>query len=228
MVEIVFHGHACFEIKSESGTLITDPFLEGNPLADKDWKDIECDYILVSHGHGDHMGDALKIARATDATIIATYELASYCQAQGANAHAMHIGGGRQFDFVHIKLFPAAHGGMLETEDGVLYTVPCGFIIRLEDRKIYFAGDTGLISEMELLGRFDKIDVAILPIGDNFTMGLDDALIAVKLIQPLTVIPMHYNTFEVIQQNPEEFRDRVESETKSRCVVMNPGDRYAL
>jgi len=226
VVELTYHSHACFSIAVNGTQLLIDPFLSGNELADVRADEVEADYILVSHGHGDHVGDTVAIAQRTGATTISNFEIQSWLLAQGVqNAHPMHIGGGHDFPFGRVKLTIAHHGSMLP--DGSYGGNPAGFLLTLEGKKIYHACDTGLFYDMKLIGE-DGLDVAILPIGDNFTMGPDDALKAVKLLEPRVVIPIHYDTFEVIQQDPYAFAARVEKETPARCVVLKPGQSYRL
>jgi L-ascorbate metabolism protein UlaG (beta-lactamase superfamily) len=206
--------------------LLTDPFLEGNPLADIGPNEVEADYILVSHGHGDHVGDTVQIAKRTGAMTISNFEIQSWLQGQGVeNAHPLHIGGGYDFPFGRVKLTIAHHGSALP--DGSYGGNPAGFLLTLEGKRIYHACDTGLFYDMKLIGE-GGLDVAILPIGDNFTMGPEDALRAVKLLVPKVVIPIHYDTFEVIQQDPNAFASRVEAETSAKCVVLKPGDTLRL
>ncbi len=230
MVKLTFLGHACWLIESSSGKVIIDPFLTGNPQAAAKPEQITVDAILVTHGHGDHLGDAVDIARRCNALIVAPFELANFCASKGANIHPMHIGGSREFPFGWVKLVPASHGSAYVGDDGsVVYTGnPCGFLYKTDGKLIYHAGDTGLIADMELIGKRYEIDVALLPIGDNFTMGPEDALEAVKLIKPKVVIPMHYNTWDLIAQDPEKFREMVKKETSSECVVVKPGESYEL
>jgi len=226
VVELTYHSHACFSIAVAGTQLLTDPFLTGNALADVRADEVEADYILVSHGHGDHVGDTVAIARRTGAMTISNFEIQSWLVSQGVErAHSMHIGGGHDFPFGRVKLTIAHHGSMLP--DGSYGGNPAGFLLTLEGKKIYHACDTGLFYDMKLIGD-EGLDVAILPIGDNFTMGPDDALKAVKLICPKVVIPIHYNTFEVIQQDPYAFAARVEKETSAKCVVLKPGQSYRL
>lgn len=227
-MEIRFHGHACFSFESNGFKIIIDPFFQGNPLAKKNWEQIEAHAILITHGHGDHLGDALKIAQRTGAIIIAPYELALYCQFKGAKVHPMHIGGSHQFDFGKVKLTPAWHGSAVIENGEITYTGnPCGFLIFTEGKTIYYAGDTGLFGDMELLGRLHNIDLALLPIGDNYCMGIEDAVIAAKMLKPKTVIPMHYNTFDLIKQDPDVFKKKIE-EQGLHCQVLEVEDKFCF
>ncbi len=228
-MKVTFLGHACFLLQGES-TVLIDPFITGNPNASVDPGDINADLILVTHGHSDHLGDAVTIAKNTGATIVSVFEVASYCGQFGVQTHAMHIGGSNRFGPVKVKLTPALHGSGLPREDGTMQYLgnPCGFIFTLDGKTIYHAGDTGLFSDMELIGKRHPIDLALLPIGDNFTMGPEDALEAVKLVKPNVVIPMHYNTWPLIAQDPEEFKQDVESETPARIIILQPGESYEL
>jgi L-ascorbate metabolism protein UlaG (beta-lactamase superfamily) len=202
-----------------------DPWLDQNPKADIKTADVSnLDYILVSHGHGDHFSDVIKLAKQTKATVLATFELVSLCQAQGVkNGHGMSIGGGYRFPFGYAKLTPALHGtGIDGGAHGIHSTMPNGWWVDLGDARIYYAGDTALLTDMQLLQ--GKVDVALLPIGDNFTMGPEDAARAVEFIKPRAVIPMHYNTFDVIQQDPEHFRKLVGG--AAEVVVLQPGESH--
>ncbi len=226
VVELTYHSHACFSVSVGDTELLIDPFLNGNDLADVSADEVEADYILVSHGHGDHVGDTIEIAQRTGAMTISNFEIHNWLLAQGVeSAHPMHIGGGRDFPFGRVKLTIAHHGSALP--DGTYGGNPVGFLLTLEGKKIYHACDTGLFYDMKLIGE-EGLDVAILPIGDNFTMGPDDALRAVKLLGPKVVIPIHYDTFDVIKQDPQSFAARVETETSSQCLVLNPGETYRL
>ncbi len=225
-VKVTWYGHACFLIESAGHRLLTDPFLSGNPLAPVGANEVAADYILVSHGHGDHVGDTVAIARRTGATVISNFEIVTWLQEQGLqNLHAQHIGGGFDHPFGRLKLTLALHGsGLPGGRDG---GNPTGFLLELQGRRIYHACDTGLFSDMALIGE-GGLDLAILPIGDNFTMGPDDALRAVKLLRPGQVVPIHYNTFDVIKQDPHAFAARVAAETDATCVVLAPGACIAL
>ncbi len=209
MVRLSFHGHSAFQIEGGGKRLIIDPFLNNNGLTDIKPSDVQVDTILLTHGHGDHVGDAVEIAKSCGANVIACYELATYLGGLGLDVHPMHIGGGHNFDFGRVQFTVAHHGSGLDRGDGsgmVYMGDPAGLLLTIEGKKIYHAGDTGLVAEMGILGDMHDIDVALLPIGDNFTMGIDDAVYAAsKLLKAKVTIPMHYNTFPVIAADPEEF-----------------------
>lgn len=225
-VKLTWYSHACFLIETNGSKLLIDPFLTGNPLAPVRADEVEADYILVSHGHGDHVGDAVAIAKRTGATVISNFEIQNWFVGQGVgNVHPQHIGGGHDYPWGRVKLTIAHHGSALP--DGTYGGNPAGFLFYLEGKKIYHACDTGLCYDMQLIGE-EGIDLAILPIGDNFTMGPDDALRAVKLLEPARVVPIHYNTFDVIKQDPHAWARRVEGETSAKVTVMKPGDTLTL
>ncbi len=225
MTKIIWHGHLTFSIQHDGVTLLIDPFFEGNPAAKVNKDDVSADFILVSHGHGDHVGDAAYIAKKTGATVISNFEIVTWLQGQGVEkAHPLHIGGSAKFPFGRVKMTIAHHGSGLP--DGSYGGNPGGFLITFNDgKKVYFAGDTALTYDMTLLAD-ENVDVAILPIGDNFTMGVDDAVKAVKFVQPKVVIPAHYNTWPLIEADPNEFKHRVESETDAKCVVLDVEGSY--
>lgn len=224
--KVTWLGHATLLIEVNGTRLLIDPFLSENPQATIKPEEAQANYILISHGHFDHVADALAVARRTGATVISNFEICTWFNKQGyENTHPQHIGGGFNYPFGRVKLTPALHGSTLP--DGTSGGNPCGFLLYLEGKKIYHAADTGLFGDMRLIGE-EGIDLAVLPIGDNFTMGPDDALRAVKLIQPRVVIPIHYNTWELIAQDPQAWKQRVEAETQARCVVLNPGESYTL
>ncbi|MFZ0610782.1 MAG: metal-dependent hydrolase [Desulfobacterales bacterium] len=225
-VKLTWYSHACFLIDTGDYKLLTDPFLTDNPLAPVTADSVGADYILVSHGHGDHVGDTVAIARRTGATVIANFEIQNWLAGKGvANSHPQHIGGGFDYPWGRVKLTMAQHGSALP--DGSYGGNPCGFLFYIQDKKIYHACDTGLFYDMKLIGE-EGIDLAILPIGDNFTMGPADALRAVKLIEPARVVPIHYDTFEVIKQDADKWADTVRKETKTIATVMKPGDTLTL
>lgn len=225
MPKLTYHGHAFVELSGAGTHILIDPFITGNPLAKVSPEKIEADYILVTHGHGDHLGDTVAIAKRTGALVVSNYEIATYCQNQGANAHPLHLGGGTSLPFGRVKMTVAHHGSSFP--DGSYAGNPGGFLLDIEEKRIYHAGDTALFSDMSLIGR-GGLDVALLPIGDNFTMGPDDALEAVKLLSPKVIVPMHYSTFEIVEQDPDAFKKTVEAETKTRCVVLGPGQSLEI
>jgi L-ascorbate metabolism protein UlaG (beta-lactamase superfamily) len=217
-------GHACLCIESDGHKLVVDPFLTGNPKAAMRADELKPDFILVSHGHGDHVGDTVAIAERTGATVISNYEIAEWLKGRKGlkNVHDQHIGGSHSFPFGRVKLTQALHGSVID-EDGSYGGNPCGFLFYFNDGcKVYDAADTGLFGDMRLIGE-EGIDLAILPIGDNYTMGPDDALRAVKLIAPRKVLPIHYNTFPLLAQDAAKWGDRVRRETKAEPAVCAPG-----
>jgi L-ascorbate metabolism protein UlaG (beta-lactamase superfamily) len=225
--KLTYHGHACFSLEGAGYTIWLDPFLSGNPQADIGPDEVtRADYVLVTHGHGDHLGDAIPIARRTGATIISNNEIATYCEEQGVSAHGLHIGGGYLFPFGRVKMTIAHHGSTLP--DGGYGGNPGGFLVDVANKRVYHAGDTGLFYDMKLLGEEKPIDVALLPIGDNYTMGPDDALRAVLLLNPHLVVPMHYGTFDVIKQDPRAFGDRTKGTTGIDVAVMSTGQSLSL
>jgi L-ascorbate metabolism protein UlaG (beta-lactamase superfamily) len=225
-IKITWYSHACFLIETDQARLLTDPFVSGNPLSTVKADAIETDYILVSHGHGDHLGDTVDIAKRTGATVISNYEIQTWLANQGIEkAHPQHIGGGFDYPWGRVKLTIAHHGSGLP--DGSYGGNPSGFLLYIGDKKIYHACDTGLFYDMKLIGE-EGIDLAILPIGDNFTMGPDDALRAVKLIEPKQVVPIHYDTFDIIKQDPHAWAERVQKETATKVTVMTPGESLTL
>lgn len=216
-------GHSALLLETGKYKVLIDPFLTGNPKAVIKAADAPADFILVSHGHGDHVGDAVAIAERTGATVISNYEIAGWFESKGIkNAHGMQHGGGHDFPFGRVKLTLAFHGSQLP--DGSNGGNPCGFLLYLPDgKKIYDAADTGLFGDMKLIGE-EGIDLALLPIGDNYTMGPEDAVRAVKFLQPKRVVPIHYDTFPLIEQDPRAWAKRVQQETSAEPVVMQPGE----
>jgi L-ascorbate metabolism protein UlaG (beta-lactamase superfamily) len=210
-MKITYLSHSCFLIETSSHTLIIDPFLTHNPLAQVKPEDIRCDFVLVTHGHFDHVGDSQEIARRNDATVISSYEVADWLSRQGVKkTHPLGIGGGYEFPFGRVKLTIAFHSAGYPPPEGdkggfVYLGVPAGLLIQAEGKTLYHAGDTALTLEMQLLGQRNKIDVAMLPIGDNFTMGPEDAVAAAEFLGAALVLPMHYNTFPPIHQDPNAF-----------------------
>lgn len=230
-MQITFHGQSCFEFREAGIGLIIDPFLGGNPLAQVRPEEIDVDYILLTHGHEDHVGDTVEIAKRTGATVIANNELAHWLGFQGVeNVHAMHIGGSHSFDFGQVKLTQAFHGSAHidpEKKEIVYLGMPTGCLLTLGGKTIYHAGDTSLFSDMKLIGELNDIDLALLPIGDNFTMGPEDALIAAEWIGAGKTVPMHYNTFPLIEQDADLFVRRL-SEKQLDGQVIQPGESFKL
>lgn len=229
-MNIIFHGQSCVEIRLKEHTLIIDPFLTGNPQAIVKEEDIKTDYILVTHGHGDHVGDTLSIAERNGATVIAPNDLARYLGSQGAKTHGMGIGGAFEFPFGRVKLTQALHDSSYNppgTKENIYTGLASGFLLMVEGKTIYHAGDTGLFKDMKLIGKLNEIDLAFLPIGDNYTMGPDDAVIAAEYLKAKTVVPMHYNSFPILKQDPEAFVASLAKEG-IRGIVMEPGQQLEL
>jgi L-ascorbate metabolism protein UlaG (beta-lactamase superfamily) len=224
--KFTWYGHAALGLETDGHKLVVDPFFNGNPAASTTPEAVEADFILISHGHGDHVGDAVAIAQRTKALVISVNEIAIWFRKQGIESHGQHVGGAFNYPFGHLKLTLALHGS--ELPDGSSGGNPCGFLLTTKDgKKIYMAQDTGLFGDMKLIGE-EGIDLAVLPIGDNFTMGPDDALRAVKMIQPKAVIPIHYDTWDLIAQDPHAWAERIQKETDTKPVVLKPGESYSL
>jgi L-ascorbate metabolism protein UlaG (beta-lactamase superfamily) len=226
MNRLTWHGHATFSLTTSTGHhLMFDPWLDDNPLSDLKADQVtQLDFVLCSHGHSDHFADAIKLCTKTNAKLLGTHELVAFAQSKGVKqTHALHIGGGNRFPFGYAKMTPAMHGGQIAGDtEGKFTTFPGGWWLDLGDARLYHAGDTALLMDMQLLN--GRVDVALLPIGDNYTMGPEDAARAVELIRPRVVIPMHYNTFEVIRQDPQAFAKRVGN--VAEVLVMQPGQTY--
>lgn len=221
-----YFSHSSFQITTERGqVLLIDPFLDDNPTSPVSSDVITADYIILTHGHGDHIGDSFKIAKRCNPLFICVNELAHYCTDKGFHAHNMHIGGAHQFDFGRLKFTIAHHGSM--TPDNTYAGEPAGVLLSIDGITLYHTGDTGLFYDMKLIGEINTIDYMLLPIGDNFTMGIDDAVKAVELTRPKTAIPMHYNTFPVIEADPHEFVNKVAAQG-FKAQVMSYGEEILL
>ncbi|MCK5852706.1 metal-dependent hydrolase [bacterium] len=209
MAKLTYLSHSAWLVETDNYTIAIDPFLEGNPTATVKPSDVEADYIIVTHGHGDHLGDAIPMAKANNGTIITNFEIANYCTEKGANAHPMYIGGSHEFPFGTVKLTPAWHGSSFP--DGSYAGTPAGVLLTVEGKTIYHTGDTGLFMDMQLIGEMNPVDIFLVNIGDNFTMGINDAVKAVEFVKPKLTIPMHYKTFDVIDVDPQSFIEKVQS-----------------
>lgn len=225
-MKLKYLSHSAFLITTEKGKkILIDPFLDNNPNAPVKSGDVEADYIILTHGHGDHLGDSFKIAKKDETLFIAVNELANYVAKEGFKAHNMHIGGAHNFEFGKVKFTIAHHGS--GTPDGTYTGEPAGVILSIEGKNLYHTGDTGLFYDMKLIGEMTSIDYMFLPIGDNFTMGIEDAVKAVELANPKVAVPIHYNTFPVIEVDPNEFKKAVEAVGKE-CRVIGFGEEIEI
>ncbi|WP_332651085.1 metal-dependent hydrolase [Lysinibacillus sp. 54212] len=226
-MKISYHGHSVVKIQTIDNVILIDPFIKGNPVTDLVVENEKPDVILLTHGHNDHVGDTVELATRNNSLVVAPNELADYLSWQGVKVHNMHIGGSRQFDFGKVKYTQAFHGSSYVTPNNeIIYTgMPGGILFTAEELTIYHAGDTALFSDMKLIGERHPIDVAFLPIGDNFTMGPEDAAYAVSLLKPKIVVPIHYNTFPPIQVDPSLFADLVKD---AETQILQPGEYVNL
>lgn len=225
-MKLSFHGQSTIYFESNGKKVIVDPFINGNDQSDLDVNKLEVDYIILTHGHSDHFGDTVELANKNNATVVSSVEITSYVTLNKGveNARPMNIGGKTDFEFGSVKFVQAFHSSSLTNDDGIsIYLgMPMGVILEVEGKTIYHTGDTGLFSDMKLIAERHPVDVCFLPIGDNFTMGIDDASYAInEFIKPQITVPVHYNTFELIEQDPQQFKDAV---TVGEVQILNPGE----
>ena len=211
-MKVTYFGHSSFLIEAEGKKLLFDPFITPNNLAkDINIDTIQADFILVSHAHSDHTSDLLAVAKSTGATVISVFEIISWLESHGVDkVHPMNIGGKWKFDFGSVKMVAATHSSSFP--DGTYGGLAAGFLLEIGGKTIYYAGDTSLTQDMKLIGELYKLDLAFLPIGDNFTMGIEDAIICTRFINCKNIIGMHYDTFGYIKIDHEEAARRFEEE----------------
>jgi len=237
-MEIKFHGQSCFELSEGETTVLVDPFLKpNNPLAVATAEEVEPTHIAISHGHVDHMADAVPVAKRTGAHCIAMVELAKWLEGQGVeDVSDPNFGGTVEFDWGYVSLVPAWHTNTLpgseespySAEHGVAIGPAAGLVVKIGETTVYHAGDTALFSDMKLIAQRSDIDVALLPIGGHYTMDRRDAVVAAEFVGAATVIPMHYDTFPAIETDAGVFKDEVESKTSSKVVVLSPGESHSV
>jgi len=227
-MKITYLGHSGFLIETATAKIAIDPFLTGNPLATMAAADVKCDTLILTHGHEDHSSDAEEIAKANNATLIANHEIATYFAAKGVTkTHGMNPGGGFDFPFGRVKMTVAHHSSSINAGPDVLYMgVACGVFLEVDGLRIYHAGDTALFSDMKLIAR-GGIDLALLPIGDNYTMGPEDALDALEFLKPRITVPIHYNTWPPIAQDAEKFAGDAAASGHD-VKVLAPGEGFDL
>ena len=236
-MEIRFHGHACFELSEGETRVLVDPFLKpNNPKAVVTADEVDPTHIAITHGHADHIADAIPVAKRTGAHCVAIVELASWLDSKGAEAISdPNLGGTVEFDWGYIALVPAWHTNTIpgsdeapfSAEHGISIGVPAGLLIKIGETTVYHAGDTCLFSDMKLIAQRSDIDVALLPIGGHYTMDRTDAVVAAEFLGAKTVIPMHYDTMPVIETDAEAFKSDVESQTSSKVVILEPGETHS-
>jgi L-ascorbate metabolism protein UlaG (beta-lactamase superfamily) len=226
-LKISYHGHSVVKIETGGKTILIDPFLTGNGLTDLKANEVTADAILLTHAHNDHVGDTVEIAKRTGALVVTNADLATYLSWQGVRTHGMNIGGSYEFDFGKVKMTQAFHGsGYVTDGQQIIYGgMPAGILFSAEGKTIYHAGDTGLFSDMKLIGERHDIDLAFLPIGDNFTMGPEDAAAAAEFLKAKLVVPIHFNTFPPIKQDPTRFIEMLKG---NKGQVFEPGESIEI
>lgn len=228
-VKLTYYGHSTFAIDADGVKVVVDPFFApNNPVAPVTVDEVEADYILLTHGHGDHVADAPALAKRTGALVIGNFEVVTWMEKQGAKqVHGMNTGGAYTFPFGRVKFVVALHSSTLP--DGSSGGHPNGLLVSFNHgHDVYFAGDTALTYDMKLIGEAGGVDLALLPIGDNFTMGPDDAVLAAQFVKAKRVIPIHYQTFDVIQQDARAFADKLRTLAEIDCTVLQPGESFVL
>lgn len=218
-VVIQYIGHSAFKINCNGYSVLVDPFITGNPLAAN--IDLNVNNILITHAHGDHLGDSIEISKKINAPITAIFELANYCTKKGVAAQGINMGGKIQFEWGTAVWLPAAHSS--STPDGQYAGEPASIIMNFGDLSVYHAGDTSLHYDLKMVGEFYKPDIALLPIGGYYTMGIDEAVKAAEWLESKNIIPMHYNTFPLIKTNLNEFKEKIEALGKE-CIILKPGE----
>lgn len=224
MLNFTYYGHSAFLLDDGKYKVLFDPFLTGNPKASIKAEDVDCDYILISHAHGDHLGDAPEIAARTGAELVAIPEVLAVCEQRvpGLKQHPMNLGGSLTLPFGKVRMTLAQHSA------GVAGGIACGYVVYMGGEVVYFAGDTALFSDMKLIGHKDQIDYALLPIGDNYTMGLEDAALAAQLVNARHVIPIHYNTWPLINQDVRHYKEITEAMSRAEVHIVEPGQSMEL
>ena len=222
MLKVTYFGHSTFLLDNGKEKVIIDPFISGNPFATTvKAADIKVDYIVLTHAHGDHFGDTIDLAKNNDATVITAFELANFCGEKGLKAQGLGIGGSGNFPFGKVKLTTAQHGDAYL--DGRCFGNATGVVVTIDSKNVYHCGDTGLFCDMKLIGEITPLDLMLVPIGDYYTMGIDDAVKAVELCNPKLAVPMHYNTFDLIKADPDVFANKVNKIGK-KALVIKPGE----
>ena len=225
-MKVSYHGHSVVKIETDKHQILIDPFITGNELTDLKVEDVSPNFILLTHGHSDHVGDTVELAKKHDALVICNFEMSTYLGWKGVKTHGMSIGGAYNFDFGRVKFTQAFHGTGFEEDGQIIYGgMPAGILVTIDGKTVFHAGDTGLFSDMKLIGDRHPIDLAFIPIGDNFTMGPEDAALAVEFLHPKQAVPIHYDTFPPIKQDPHHFASLCE---EGVVKVMAPGDMVEL
>ncbi len=228
-MKITWLGHAAFLLEGSKRVLI-DPFLIGNPMAPVKPSDVKVDLIAVTHGHGDHLGDSVEIAKNNDCPVVTIHELSRILASKGVEAVGMNIGGTAKVAGVKITMVKAFHSADVEENGNIISAGdPAGFVIELDGIKVYHCGDTDVFSDMKLISELYRPDIMLVPIGGWYTMGIDEAVKAVEFVKPKYVIPMHYNTFPVIETDPEDFKKRVEEKIDGvEVIILKPGESFEI